>query len=76
MAVVKRSDDPYQDFRRLMLEMIREKGVEKDARELEQLLRCFLTQLHSPHPVILRAFSDIWDSLFPPPPTAGSSYVG
>lgn len=76
MAVVKRLDDPYQNFCRSMLEMIREKKLEEEAGELEQLLQCFLS-LNSTahHPVILWAFSDIWDSLFPPPPTPGSSPV-
>lgn len=76
MAVVKRSEDPYQDFRRSMVEMISEKGLEEDAGELEQLLRCYLSlNSRAHHPVILRAFSDIWNSLCPSSPTTGSSPV-
>lgn len=76
MAVVKRSENPYQDFRRSMVEMIREKRLEEEAGELEQFLRCFLSlNYRAHHPVILRVFSDIWDFLFPLPPTPGSSPV-
>ncbi|CAM0957351.1 unnamed protein product [Alopecurus aequalis] len=60
LAVVRRSRDPYADFRESMVEMIVERQV-FGAAELERLLRTYLslnpTRLH---PVILQAFSDIW----------------
>uniref|UniRef100_A0ACD5TPR6 Uncharacterized protein n=1 Tax=Avena sativa TaxID=4498 RepID=A0ACD5TPR6_AVESA len=60
LAVVRRSRDPYGDFRESMVEMIVERQV-FGAAELERLLRTYLslnpTRLH---PVILQAFSDIW----------------
>ncbi|KAL6012356.1 hypothetical protein ACLOJK_002843 [Asimina triloba] len=63
-AVVKRSEDPYGDFRRSMLEMIVEKEM-YEKEDLEQLLHCFLSlnsQAH--HGVIVQAFSEIWEILF------------
>ncbi|KAK4440570.1 Transcription repressor OFP6 [Sesamum alatum] len=61
-AVVKDSDDPYQDFRQSMLQMIVEKEI-YSRNDLQQLLHCFL-QLNSPHhhEVILRAFMEIWNN--------------
>jgi uncharacterized protein (TIGR01568 family) len=60
LAVVKRSRDPYSDFRESMVEMIVGRQV-FGAAELERLLRSYLS-LNAPrfHPVILQAFSDIW----------------
>ncbi|KAL6874668.1 hypothetical protein ACP4OV_013333 [Aristida adscensionis] len=59
-AVVKRSRDPYADFRSSMVEMIVGRQM-FGAPELERLLRSYLS-LNAPrhHPVILQAFSDIW----------------
>lgn len=59
-AVVKRSRDPYADFRSSMVEMIVGRQLFA-APELERLLRSYLS-LNAPrhHPVILQAFSDIW----------------
>ncbi|XP_062208281.1 transcription repressor OFP7-like [Phragmites australis] len=59
-AVVKRSRDPYADFRSSMVEMILGRQL-FGAPELERLLRSYLS-LNAPrhHPVILQAFSDIW----------------
>ncbi|XP_009364515.2 transcription repressor OFP7-like [Pyrus x bretschneideri] len=64
VAVVKKSEDPYEDFRRSMMEMIMEKQI-FEAKELEELLHCFLT-LNSRHyqDVIVEAFSEIWELLF------------
>lgn len=64
VAVVKKSEDPYSDFRRSMMEMIVEKKM-FEQKDLEQLLCCFLS-LNSTkyHPVIFQAFSDIWETLF------------
>ncbi|KAK9678255.1 hypothetical protein RND81_11G199300 [Saponaria officinalis] len=63
-AVVKRSEDPYVDFRRSMAEMVVEKRI-FERNDMEELLRCFLS-LNSEHlhGVIVRAFVDIWDALF------------
>lgn len=63
-AVVKKSEDPYEDFKRSMLEMIMEKQM-FEARDLEELLQCFLTlNSRQYHTVIVDAFSEIWDVLF------------
>ncbi|KAJ4724914.1 Transcription repressor like [Melia azedarach] len=61
IAVVKDSNDPYQDFRHSMLQMIMEKEIySKD--DLKELLNCFL-QLNSPchHDIIVQAFTEIWN---------------
>ncbi|KAK0605519.1 hypothetical protein LWI29_027786 [Acer saccharum] len=63
-AVVKKSQDPYEDFRRSMMEMILEKQMFEE-KELEQLLHCFLTlNSRQHHKVIVEAFSEIWEALF------------
>jgi uncharacterized protein (TIGR01568 family) len=60
LAVVRRSRDPYGDFRESMVEMIVERQVFGTA-ELEQLLHTYLSLNPARlHPVILQAFSDIW----------------
>ncbi|GMN73543.1 hypothetical protein TIFTF001_056112 [Ficus carica] len=63
-AVVKKSEDPYEDFKRSMLEMIMGKQM-FEASDLEELLHCFLT-LNSKqyHGIIIEAFSEIWEILF------------
>ncbi|KAF3440818.1 hypothetical protein FNV43_RR19104 [Rhamnella rubrinervis] len=63
-AVVKKSEDPYVDFKRSMMEMIMEKQMFND-KDLEQLLHCFLS-LNSRHHqgIIVQAFSEIWEALF------------
>ncbi|CAA0839574.1 Transcription repressor OFP7 [Striga hermonthica] len=63
-AVVKRSADPYEDFKSSMMDMILEKQM-FDPTDLEQLLECFLS-LNSRryHWVIVQAFSEIWEALF------------
>ncbi|XP_042507592.1 transcription repressor OFP7 [Macadamia integrifolia] len=63
-AVIKRSEDPYEDFKRSMLEMIVEKQMFEE-RELEQLLHCFLSlNSRQHHGVIVEAFSEIWEAFF------------
>ncbi|CAL4952505.1 unnamed protein product [Urochloa decumbens] len=59
-AVVKRSRDPYADFRSSMVEMMVGRQL-FGAPDMERLLRSYLS-LNAPrhHPVILQAFSDIW----------------
>ncbi|GJM94906.1 hypothetical protein PR202_ga11590 [Eleusine coracana subsp. coracana] len=64
LAVVKRSRDPYGDFRESMVQVIVERQV-FGAAELEGLLDSYMA-LNAPclHPVILQAFSDIWLVLY------------
>lgn len=63
-AVVKRSEDPYEDFRKSMMDMILEKQIFEDT-DLEQLLHCFLSLNSSEHHgVIVQVFAEIWHSLF------------
>ncbi|XP_009126381.1 transcription repressor OFP8 [Brassica rapa] len=63
-AVVKKSHDPYQDFRKSMVEMIVERQIFA-AAELQQLLQCFLS-LNSlqHHSVIIQVFLEIYATLF------------
>ncbi|KAJ8762360.1 hypothetical protein K2173_007518 [Erythroxylum novogranatense] len=64
VAVVKKSENPYEDFKTSMLEMILEKQM-YEVRDLEELLECFLC-LNSKqyHEIIVDVFSEIWDLLF------------
>ncbi|KAL0427095.1 UNVERIFIED_CONTAM: Transcription repressor OFP8 [Sesamum latifolium] len=63
LAVVKRSSDPYSDFRTSMVEMIVEKQL-FEAKDLENLLRCFLSlNSYHHHKVIIQVFSEIWEAL-------------
>ncbi|GMH14719.1 hypothetical protein Nepgr_016560 [Nepenthes gracilis] len=63
-AVVKKSDDPYEDFRRSMMDMILEKQM-FERRDLEQLLHCFLSlNSRHHHGVIVEVFTEIWEALF------------
>ncbi|CAN1133982.1 Transcription repressor OFP6 [Linum perenne] len=73
VAVEKESDDPYLDFRQSMLQMILEKEI-YSKEELKELLNCFL-QLNSPyhHGIIVRAFSEIWNSVLSVKPHGGGS---
>ncbi|XP_009356680.2 transcription repressor OFP7 [Pyrus x bretschneideri] len=62
-AVVKKSEDPYEDFKRSMMEMVLEKQMFEE-RELEQLLHCFLSlNSREHHRVIVEAFTEIWEGL-------------
>lgn len=64
MVVVKKSEEPYEDFKRSMSEMIVEKQL-YEPRELELLLMSFLSlnsRLH--HKVIVEAFTQILKELF------------
>lgn len=72
VAVVKQSEDPLGDFRQSMVQMIVENGIIA-GEELRQMLRRFLT-LNAPHhhDVILRAFAEIWDAVFPFPAPAAA----
>ncbi|KAI4327576.1 hypothetical protein L6164_020018 [Bauhinia variegata] len=68
-AVVKRSEDPYEDFRMSMMEMVVEKQM-FEKKDLEQLLHCFLSLNSSRHHgIIIEAFTEIWEALFCTRPT-------
>ncbi|KAJ6914053.1 hypothetical protein NC651_016340 [Populus alba x Populus x berolinensis] len=63
-AVVKSSSDPYNDFRKSMVEMIVEKQIFA-AKDLEQLLQCFLSlNSYHHHGIIVEVFMEIWEALF------------
>ncbi|KAL6006703.1 hypothetical protein ACLOJK_032196 [Asimina triloba] len=65
VAVVKESDDPLGDFRKSMLQMIVEKEI-VGAQELKELVLRFLElNARQHHAVILRAFMEIWNDVFP-----------
>ncbi|MED6220662.1 hypothetical protein PIB30_047013, partial [Stylosanthes scabra] len=63
-AVVKRSSDPYSDFRTSMVEMIVEKQI-FSPNGLENLLQCFLSlNSYHHHNIIVEVFTEIWEALF------------
>ncbi|KAL6842751.1 hypothetical protein ACP4OV_027595 [Aristida adscensionis] len=64
MAVVKRSSNPYADFRSSMVEMVVERRI-GSVGQMEELLGSYLS-LNSPrhHPAILAAFEDVWEAVF------------
>ncbi|KAL8240549.1 hypothetical protein R6Q59_013904 [Mikania micrantha] len=62
-AVVKRSEKPYEDFKKSMMEMIVENQIYEEG-DLKQLLQCFLSlnsRYH--HGVIMEAFLEIWKNM-------------
>ncbi|CAH9147052.1 unnamed protein product [Cuscuta epithymum] len=65
VAMEKASADPEKDFRESMMEMILENGMmEGSDRELEELLACYLSlNSHEYHPLIVKAFQQIWVDL-------------
>ncbi|KAJ3671032.1 hypothetical protein LUZ60_008458 [Juncus effusus] len=63
-AVVKKSSDPYMDFRCSMVEMILEEKV-VCVKEMERLLKSYLAlNAARHHPIIVRAFEDICEAIF------------
>lgn len=65
-AILKKSEDPFEDFKSSMMEMILEKKM-FEKNDLEQLLQCFLSiNAKNYHGVIVEAFSEIWNTLFSP----------
>ncbi|RLN25196.1 transcription repressor OFP1-like [Panicum miliaceum] len=64
MAVVKRSSNPYLDFRSSMVEMVVQRRI-GSVRRMEELLGSYLS-LNSPRhrPAILAAFEDVWEAVF------------
>ncbi|XP_045833568.1 transcription repressor OFP6-like [Trifolium pratense] len=65
IAVEKESDEPYEDFRKSILEMIMERDIYSE-KDLQELLECFL-QLNAKchHHVIVEAFMEICEKIFP-----------
>ncbi|MCO5606970.1 hypothetical protein L7F22_061161 [Adiantum nelumboides] len=63
LAFVQMSDDPYEDFKQSMYEMIMEKDLE-GSMDVEELLYCYLT-LNSTehHELIKEVFSDVWSAV-------------
>lgn len=65
-AVVKKSEDPYEDFRLSMVEMILERQI-FGAVQLQELLQCFLAlNSRQHHSVIVQVFLEIYATLFSP----------
>ncbi|XP_044972519.1 transcription repressor OFP8-like [Hordeum vulgare subsp. vulgare] len=64
MAVVKRSSNPYADFRSSMVEMVVERRI-ASVGKMEELLESYLS-LNSleHHPAIIAAFEDVWEAVF------------
>lgn len=63
-AVVKSSDDPYNDFKASMVEMIVERQIFA-AKDLEQLLLCFLSlNSRHHHRIIVEVFTEICKTMF------------
>lgn len=66
-AVVKRSSNPYADFRSSMVEMVVERRI-ASVGKMEELLLSYLSLNSSEHhPSILAAFEDVWEALFGEP---------
>lgn len=65
IAVEKESEDPYDDFRNSILQMIFERKIYAE-KDLEELLECLL-QLNAKchHQVIVEAFMEICEEIFP-----------
>ncbi|KAI4366384.1 hypothetical protein MLD38_022268 [Melastoma candidum] len=64
VAVVKRSENPLEDFRTSMIEMVVERRM-FEAPDLERLLRCFLSlNSREYHGIIVEAFSELWQMMF------------
>ncbi|CAI9116724.1 OLC1v1017953C1 [Oldenlandia corymbosa var. corymbosa] len=63
-AIMKKSADPFDDFKMSMLEMIREKQI-SEQEDLEKLLMCFLSlNAKDHHAVIVAAFTEVWEELY------------
>ncbi|CAN8252360.1 unnamed protein product [Cochlearia groenlandica] len=63
-AVVKKSENPYEDFKKSMVEMIVERHI-FGPDQLQQLLHCFISlNSRQHHNVIVHVFLDIYATLF------------
>lgn len=63
-AIMKKSADPFEDFRMSMMEMIQEKQI-SEPEDLEKLLTCFLSlNAKDHHAVIVAAFTEVWEELY------------
>ncbi|KAG5514477.1 hypothetical protein RHGRI_035771 [Rhododendron griersonianum] len=73
VAVPTYSQDPFEDFRLSMQEMVEARrlvDVSADWDHLHELLTCYLSlNPKSAHKFIVRAFSDLLVSMMAPPPT-------
>ncbi|XP_030521053.2 transcription repressor OFP6-like [Rhodamnia argentea] len=76
VAMAKESEDPYEDFKRSMLQMVFEKEIHSK-HDLRELLNCFL-QLNPPahHDVISRAFAEIWNDVVSKKTNKGETRIG
>ncbi|MCO5614438.1 hypothetical protein L7F22_068720 [Adiantum nelumboides] len=65
-AMVKCSNNPSQDFKESMMEMVLHKKLH-ESLDLVELLQCYLS-LNAPcyHDIIVKAFIDLWSDLFQP----------
>ncbi|KAG8086534.1 hypothetical protein GUJ93_ZPchr0010g8134 [Zizania palustris] len=67
MAVVKRSLNPYADFRTSMVEMVLVRRI-CGADAMSDLLMSYLSlNSRRHHPAILAAFEDVWEAIFGTP---------
>lgn len=63
-AIMKKSADPFEDFKMSMMEMIQEKQI-SEPEDLEKLLTCFLSlNAKDHHAVIVAAFTEVWEELY------------
>uniref|UniRef100_J3MA56 Transcription repressor n=1 Tax=Oryza brachyantha TaxID=4533 RepID=J3MA56_ORYBR len=67
MAVVKRSHNPYADFRSSMVEMVVERRVCSPDAMGDLLVSYLSLNSRRHHPAILAAFEDVWEAVFAAP---------
>ncbi|XP_010421011.1 PREDICTED: LOW QUALITY PROTEIN: transcription repressor OFP10 [Camelina sativa] len=73
VAMAKESNNPFEDYKKSMNQMIEERYIETED-DLKELLRCFLDINPSPqHNLIVRAFVDVCSHLRPPHDRRGKS---
>ncbi|EOA21692.1 hypothetical protein CARUB_v10002117mg [Capsella rubella] len=74
VAMAKESNNPFEDYKKSMNQMIEERDIETED-DLKELLRCFLDINPSPHHnLIVRAFVDVCSHLRPPHDRRGKSF--
>ncbi|KAG2311185.1 hypothetical protein Bca52824_022742 [Brassica carinata] len=73
VAMAKESFNPFEDYKKSMNQMIKEREIQTDD-DLKELLRCFLDINPPPqHNLIVRAFVDVCSLLRPPHGRRGNS---
>ncbi|KAF2574315.1 hypothetical protein F2Q70_00005508 [Brassica cretica] len=73
VAMAKESLNPFEDYKKSMNQMIKERDIKSDD-DLKELLRCFLDINPPPqHNLIVRAFVDVCSLLQPPHGRRGNS---